>query len=56
MTAILITLIVASWVAAAITGIQIDFFGKQAKPSYQLVAVPVKSQSAIYADRARYQR
>jgi len=56
MTAILITLIVASWAAAAIIGIQTNFFGKQVKPGYQLIAVPVRSQSAPYAARARYQR
>jgi hypothetical protein len=56
MTAILITLIVASWVAAAIIGTQASLFGKQVKPSYQPIAIPVRSQSATYADRAGYQR
>lgn len=56
MTAILITLIVASWVAVAIVGVQADFLGGQTQPSYEPIAVPVRSQSAAYAAQKRYQR
>lgn len=56
MTAILITLIFASWVAVAIIGVQANCFGEQAQPSYQPIAIPVKSQFTDYAAWANYQR
>lgn len=60
MTTILITLIVAGWVAVAIIGTQTYFLGEQTKPihernwrseSFEAIAVPITGQATNYATR-----
>ncbi len=60
MTTILITLIVAGWVAVAVVGTQTYFLGEQTKPihernwrseSFEAIAVPITGQPTNYAAR-----
>lgn len=53
MTTILITLIVASWIAVAIASIQSGSLTGSVNPNYEPIAVPVKSQSTNHVGRIR---
>ncbi len=44
MTTILVSLIIASWTAVALTHVQADFFGETAE-SLEVIAIPVVDQA-----------